>query len=93
MISLFTFKDHKDEYRGKLEPVIPNLLDAGVLFLLRWSLDDHTLAVISSSLHAIRALVMKEEDEVKIVLYVLSFKCLSVIDDYNRKCICIALSR
>ncbi|RDD44932.1 RNA polymerase II-associated protein 1 [Trichoplax sp. H2] len=56
-------KDHRDEYRGKSEPIIPNLLDAGVLFLLRWSFDDNTLAVISSSLHAIRALVVKEEDE------------------------------
>lgn len=43
--------------------VLSSLLDAGLLFLLRFSLDDGVEAVISAAVHALRALLVSSEDE------------------------------
>lgn len=40
------------------------LLDAGLLFLLRFALDDSVEGVMSAAVHALRALLVSPEDEV-----------------------------
>lgn len=41
------------------------LLDAGLLFLLRFALDDGVEGVMSAAVHALRALLVCDEDEVR----------------------------
>ncbi|XP_072545806.1 RNA polymerase II-associated protein 1 [Salminus brasiliensis] len=43
--------------------VLASLLDAGLLFLLRFSLDDSVEGVMSAAVHALRALLVSPEDE------------------------------
>ncbi|KAM9709096.1 RNA polymerase II-associated protein 1 [Menidia menidia] len=43
--------------------VISTLLDAGLLFLLRFALDDGVEGVMSAAVHALKALLVCEEDE------------------------------
>lgn len=43
--------------------VVSTLLDAGLLFLLRFALDDGVEAVMSAAVHALNALLVCEEDE------------------------------
>lgn len=45
--------------------VLRLLLDAGFLFLLRFSLDDRVDGVIAAALHALRALLVAPGDEVQ----------------------------
>ena len=45
-------------------PIIPALLDGGVVFVLRWALDDATDNSMAASVHALHALLVCEEDEV-----------------------------
>lgn len=42
-----------------------SLLDAGLLFLLRFSLDDGVEGVMSAAVHALRALLVSSDDEVR----------------------------
>lgn len=41
------------------------LLDAGLLFLLRFALDDGVEGVMSAAVHALKALLVCAEDEVR----------------------------
>lgn len=54
------------EYISSLKgSVLSSLLDAGVLFLLRFSLDDSVEVVMSAAVHALRALLVSSDDEVR----------------------------
>ncbi|XP_014663760.1 PREDICTED: RNA polymerase II-associated protein 1-like [Priapulus caudatus] len=56
---------HCGMYDGYLsQPVIPQLLDAGLIFLLRFSLDDPALPVLSASVQALAELLAPPSDEV-----------------------------
>lgn len=53
------------EYTSVLKgSVMSTLLDAGLLFLLRFALDDGVEGVMSAAVHALRALLVCAEDEV-----------------------------
>ena len=41
------------------------LLDAGLLFLLRFALDDTVEGVMAAAAHALRALLVSDRDEVR----------------------------
>lgn len=43
------------------------LLDAGLLFLLRFALDDGVEGVMSAAVHALKALLVCAEDEVRLL--------------------------
>lgn len=45
--------------------MVSTLLDAGLLFLLRFALDDGVEGVMSAAVHALKALLVCEEDEVR----------------------------
>uniref|UniRef100_A0A8C5AR30 RNA polymerase II associated protein 1 n=1 Tax=Gadus morhua TaxID=8049 RepID=A0A8C5AR30_GADMO len=45
--------------------VMTTLLDAGLLFLLRFALDDNVEGVMAAAAHAIRALLVSDQDEVR----------------------------
>lgn len=45
--------------------VLASLLDAGLLFLLRFSLDDSIEGVMSAAVRALQALLVSTEDEVR----------------------------
>lgn len=45
--------------------VMSTLLDAGLLFLLRFALDDSVEGVMSAAVHALKALLVCAEDEVR----------------------------
>ncbi|XP_056282420.1 RNA polymerase II-associated protein 1 [Pseudoliparis swirei] len=52
------------EYSSALKGrVVSTLLDAGLLFLLRFALDDGVEGVMSAAVHALKALLVCEEDE------------------------------
>lgn len=57
--------------------VLSCLLDAGLLFLLRFSLDDSVEAVMSAAVHALHALLVSSDDEVSGHLMG-RFSCLNV---------------
>lgn len=46
--------------------VTSSLLDAGLLFLLRFALDDSVEGVMSAVVHALKALLVCAEDEVRL---------------------------
>ncbi|XP_033632797.1 RNA polymerase II-associated protein 1-like isoform X2 [Asterias rubens] len=46
-----------------LEPLLPQLLKSGILFLLRWSLDSVNEGVIASTMEALAALLIQPGDE------------------------------
>ncbi|XP_029972706.1 RNA polymerase II-associated protein 1 [Salarias fasciatus] len=57
-------KARAGQYRPALTgSVTSSLLDAGLLFLLRFALDDGVEAVMSAAVHALRALLVCAEDE------------------------------
>ncbi|XP_016382395.1 RNA polymerase II-associated protein 1-like [Sinocyclocheilus rhinocerous] len=57
-------KARAGEYISSLKgSVLSSLLDAGVLFLLRFSLDDSVEGVMSAAVHALRALLVSSDDE------------------------------
>uniref|UniRef100_A0A671N8Z7 RNA polymerase II-associated protein 1-like n=1 Tax=Sinocyclocheilus anshuiensis TaxID=1608454 RepID=A0A671N8Z7_9TELE len=57
-------KARAGEYISSLKgSVLSSLLDAGVLFLLRFSLDDTVEGVMSAAVHALRALLVSSDDE------------------------------
>lgn len=45
--------------------VVCTLLDAGLIFLLRFALDDSVEGVMSQAVHALRALLVCAQDEVR----------------------------
>lgn len=65
--SLFVFfKARAGEYSSCIKGnVLASLLDAGLLFLLRFSLDDSVEGVMSAAVRALRALLVSREDEVR----------------------------
>ncbi|XP_056122321.1 RNA polymerase II-associated protein 1 [Rhinichthys klamathensis goyatoka] len=57
-------KARAGEYTSSLKgSVLSSLLDAGLLFLLRFSLDDGVEGVMSAAVHALRALLVSPDDE------------------------------
>ncbi|KAM9787548.1 RNA polymerase II-associated protein 1 isoform 1-T2 [Syngnathus typhle] len=57
-------KAQAGDYRSTLKgSVLSTLLDAGLLFLLRFALDDNVEAVMAAAVHALRALLVCTEDE------------------------------
>nr|XP_055027722.1 RNA polymerase II-associated protein 1 isoform X1 [Misgurnus anguillicaudatus] len=57
-------KARAGEYTAFLKgSVLSSLLDAGLLFLLRFSLDDGVEGVMSAAVHALRALLVSSDDE------------------------------
>uniref|UniRef100_A0AAR2JP44 RNA polymerase II associated protein 1 n=1 Tax=Pygocentrus nattereri TaxID=42514 RepID=A0AAR2JP44_PYGNA len=57
-------KAHVGEYSSSLKGnVLTSLLDAGLLFLLRFALDDSVEGVMSAAVHALRALLVSPDDE------------------------------
>ncbi|KAK3595521.1 hypothetical protein CHS0354_021622 [Potamilus streckersoni] len=44
-------------------PILPSILDAGVVFLLRWALDDSVDAVVVSAIAALNSLLVSQADE------------------------------
>ncbi|XP_030575398.1 RNA polymerase II-associated protein 1 [Archocentrus centrarchus] len=57
-------KAHAGEYVSVLKgSVVSTLLDAGLLFLLRFALDDGVEGVMSAAVHALKALLVCAEDE------------------------------
>ncbi|XP_059376536.1 RNA polymerase II-associated protein 1-like [Carassius carassius] len=57
-------KARAGEYISSLKgSVLSSLLDSGVLFLLRFSLDDSVEGVMSAAVHALRALLVSSDDE------------------------------
>lgn len=60
-----TLQARAGEYASVLKgSVMSTLLDAGLLFLLRFALDDGVEGVMSAAVHALRALLVCAEDEV-----------------------------
>ena len=65
-------------FQGHLQgDVLSALLDAGILFLLRWSLDDTTDAVMAAATQGLAAILIVPSDKVNVItLYVsLFFTC------------------
>lgn len=46
-------------------PLLPSLINAGIVPLLRWALDDTSLTSISATISAIHSLLISKADEVK----------------------------
>ena len=44
--------------------IIPALLEGGLVFMLRWSLDDTTETTIAAAVNCFHALLVSEHDEV-----------------------------
>lgn len=54
------------EYTSALNGcVVSTLLDAGLVFLLRFALDDGVEGVMSAAVHALKAFLVCAEDEVR----------------------------
>lgn len=49
-------------------PILSTLLDAGLVFLVRWSMDDSVEAVITSALAVLHAILVNTADEVRSAL-------------------------
>ena len=47
-------------------PVLPALIDAGVMFLLRWALDDSVEMVVSATVAALCNLLVCDADDVSL---------------------------
>ena len=63
---MFNIQYRADCLGGHLRsPLISRLLKAGVLFLLRWSLDDTNEGVHSAGVEALAALLIQPGDEVR----------------------------
>ncbi|XP_040054704.2 RNA polymerase II-associated protein 1 [Gasterosteus aculeatus] len=57
-------KARAGEYRSALKgSVVSTVLDAGLVFLLRFALDDSVEGVMSAAVHALKALLVCEDDE------------------------------
>ena len=48
-------------------PIIPALLDGGLVFILRWSLDDTTDTTIAAAVNCFHSLLVSEQDEVCVI--------------------------
>lgn len=66
--------------------MVSTLLDAGLLFLLRFALDDSVEGVMSTAVHALKALLVCAEDEVR-QLEVLQRVCLVIASFYLQRLI------
>lgn len=55
--------------------MLTSLLDAGLLFLLRFALDDSVEGVMSAAVRALRALLVSTEDEVRFQLGIFYSTC------------------
>lgn len=61
--------------------VLSTLLDAGLLFLLRFALDDSVERVMSAAVHALKALLVCAEDEVRQIVTHLNL-LMKCVHDY-----------
>lgn len=69
LLPFFTRQARAGEYLSVLKgSVMSTLLDAGLLFLLRFALDDSVEGVMSAAVHVLKALLVCAEDEVSIAL-------------------------
>lgn len=59
-------------------PLLPSLINAGIVPLLRWALDDTSLTSVSATISAIHNLLISKADEVKQKIPILLFFCLSL---------------
>ena len=57
-------------------PILASIIDAGVIFLFRWSLDDTVESVMAAAVIALNSLLVNQADEVCIT--VLSHEGLKV---------------
>ena len=48
-------------------PILPSVLDGGIIFLLRWACDDSVDAVVAAAVSALCALLCNPADEVRVV--------------------------
>ena len=48
-------------------PLLPSVLDGGIIFLLRWACDDSVDAVVAAAVSALCALLCNPADEVRVV--------------------------
>ena len=48
-------------------PIIPALLDGGLVFILRWSLDDTIDTTIAAAVNCFHSLLVSEQDEVCVI--------------------------
>lgn len=66
MLHFFPLQARAGEYKSVLKGgVTSSLLDAGLLFLLRFLLDDSVEGVMSAAVHALKSLLVCAEDEVR----------------------------
>lgn len=69
--------------------ILPTVLNAGILFLIRWAMDDSIESVVCMSIKTLRSIIMSDADEViqlifclrKIIYMYLRCKCA----DDNRR--------
>lgn len=47
------------------DPLLPTMLDAGLVPLLRWALDDTSLTSLAATITAMHSLLISKIDEVK----------------------------
>ncbi|PIK61421.1 putative RNA polymerase II-associated protein 1 [Apostichopus japonicus] len=63
-LSRIVYNSRLQELGGDLsEPLLPTLLEAGILFLMRWSIDDTNEGVISAAVEGLAALLVQPGDE------------------------------
>ena len=60
-------------------PILPSILDGGVIFLLRWACDDSVDAVVAAAVSALCALLCNPADEVSILESCQESGCLSLL--------------
>lgn len=59
--------------------IVSTLLDAGLLFLLRFALDDSVEGAMSAAVHALKALLVCAEDEVRQLVAILKNMMLNKV--------------
>ena len=65
VVSILSKQDGNGGYYDSLDQdLLPLLLDAGLPFLLRWSLDDSTDSLIAASVRCFTALLVRKPGEV-----------------------------
>ena len=66
---MYSSQDHQGTFEGCLqEDVLSVLLGAGLLFLLRWSLDDSTEAVMTAAVQGLNTILTVPRDKVYYML-------------------------
>ena len=74
---LGVFQEHLDDN------IVSVLLDAGVLFLLRWALDDSSDAVMAAAIQCFTAILIVPSDKVCIIINPVTPRQLKLISNFN----------